>query len=147
MLKHHVIFSVCMTKIKKVGVRNFNRSLELFINRRSALERILECLQMTLLVKGKERESFCTILALWSSAHAYFYKSSHWVLLLIVHLPQTDEMAGTMGEPHQDFTWQAGFYRERKSAFCQTSFFKLLFWKLQFYIKEVCCCQCTSLGI
>lgn len=129
--------------------QKFNRSLELFINRRSALERILdiqvECLQMKFISERQREEKFSHYLSLLVQCTCLLLQEQPLSCASPTTYPR--QMAGTIREPHQDFTRQPGFYRESKFALCQTLFFKLLFWKLQFYIKEVCCCQCRSLGI
>lgn len=104
-------FHVVKTKIRKLGDRNVNSScLDLFISGKFALERLLD-IQVAHLrcLHGRQRVVRFSVGAVL-----------RFCFLLFSWLRQ---MAGSMCEPQQDFTWQAHFCKRRKSASCQTSFF------------------------
>lgn len=130
-------FHAAMTKIKKVGGRNFNSCVELFISRRSALERSLD-LQADLLQ-----------LVSWKAKSGKFFLPSHPCFQGMCLLLQKQSLGSASHCSLASDRWLEPcvnlnrsllgrhICREWNFSFCQALFFKL-FWKLKFCIRDVC---------
>lgn len=104
-------FYVVKTKIRKVGDRNVNSSCLAYLSVENLLQKDSQIYRWPtcgVFMEGKEWKDFSV-----GAVLRFCFSLFSWLR----------QMARSMCEPQQDFTWQAHFCRRRKSASCQTSFF------------------------